>query len=79
MKEESTTAYLIQLEGDGVDGENGRIDQVGKAVGECFGAGDAVVISQSLKGPTKIMTVVVSVFEAAGLTVFEKKTMALLF
>ena len=37
-------------------------------------AGDAGIVSKSAEGLAKIMTVIVTVFEAAGLTVSEKKT-----
>ena len=37
-------------------------------------AGDAGIVSKSAEGLAKMMTVIVTVFEAAGLTVSEKKT-----
>ena len=37
-------------------------------------ADDAGIVSKSAEGLAKVMTVIVTVFEAAGLTVSEKKT-----
>ena len=41
-------------------------------------ADDAGIMSKSVDGLAKMMTVIVSVFEAAGLTVSEKKTETML-
>ena len=41
-------------------------------------AGDARIVSQSAEGFVKMMTVIVIIFEAAGLTVSEKKTETML-
>ena len=42
-------------------------------------ADDAGVVSKSPEGLTKMITVIVTVFEVAGLTVSEKKTETMLF
>ena len=41
-------------------------------------ADDAGIVSKSAEGRAKMMTVIVTVFEAAGLTVSEKKTETML-
>ena len=50
-----------------------RMDRVRKAVWGMLYADDAGVVSGSPEGLAKVMTVIVTVFEAAGLTVSEKK------
>ena len=41
-------------------------------------ADDAGIVSKSAEGPAKMMTVIVTVFEAAGLTVSDQKTETML-
>ena len=62
-----------------MDRETEPIDRVKKEVWGMLYADDAGVVSKSLEGLTKMMTVIVTVFEAAGLTVSEKKTEIMLF
>ena len=50
------------------------MDRVRKAVWGMLYGDDAGVVSKSPEGLTKMMTVIVTVFEAAGLIVSEKKT-----
>ena len=57
-----------------MEGEIERMDDVRKAVWGMLYADDDGVVSKSSEGLTKMMTVIVTVFEAAGLTVSEKKT-----
>ena len=73
-EDESIMSNLVHLEEDGVDWETESMDRVQKAVWGMLYADDAGVVSKSLEGLTKMMTVIVTVFEAAGLTVSEKKT-----
>ena len=73
-EDEGIMANLVHLEEDGVDGQTEPMDRVRKAVWGMLYADDAGVVSKSLEGLTKMMTVIVTVFEAAGLTVSEKKT-----
>ena len=47
---------------------------VRRAVGGMLYADDAGIVSTSAEGLAKMMTVIVTIFEAAGLTVSEKKT-----
>ena len=51
---------------------------VRRAVWGMLYADDAGVVSKSAEGLAKMMTVIVTVFEAAGLTVREKKTETML-
>ena len=51
---------------------------VRKAVWGMLYAGDAGIVSKSAEGLAKMMSVIVTVFEAAGLTVSEKKTETML-
>jgi len=78
-EDEGIMANLVHLEEDGVDGQTEPMDRVRKAVWGMLYADDAGVVSKSLEGLTKMMTVIVTVFEAAGLTVSEKKTEIMLF
>ena len=72
-------ANLVHLEEDRVDGQTEPMDRVRKAVWGMLYADDAGVVSKSPEGLTKMMKVIVTVFEAAGLTVSEKKTEIMLF
>ena len=47
---------------------------VRRAVWFMMSADDAGIVSRSVKGLAKMMTVIVTVFEVGGLTVSEKKT-----
>ena len=78
-EDEGIMANLVHLEEDGVNGETEPMDRVRKAVWGMLYADDAGVVSKSPEGLTKMMTVIVTVFEAAGLTVSEKKTETMLF
>ena len=60
-------------------GENAEpLDRVRSAVWGILYADDAGIISKSAEGLAKRMTVMVNVFEAAGITVSEKKTETML-
>ena len=71
---EGIMANLVHLEEDGVNGETEPMDRVRKAMWGMLYADDAGIVSKSPEGLTKMMTVIVTVFEAAGLTASEKKT-----
>ena len=51
---------------------------VRRAVWGMLYAGDAGIVSRSAEGFAKMLTVIVAVFEAAGLTVSERKTETML-
>ena len=68
-------ANLVHLEEDGVGGTNEPpLERVRRAIWGMLYADDAGIVSKSPEGLAKMMTVIVTVFEAAGLTVSEKKT-----
>ena len=78
-EDEGIMANLVHPEEDGVDGEAEPMDRIRKAVWGMLYAEYAGVVSKSPEGVTKMMTVIVTVFEAAGLTVSEKNTEIMLF
>ena len=78
-EDEGIMANLVHLEENEVDGETEPLDRVRKAVWGMLYADDAGVVSKSQEGLTKMMAVIVTVFEAAGLTVSGKKTEIMLF
>ena len=71
---------LVHLEEDlGADGvREDPLARVRRAIWGMLYADDAGVVSKSAEGLAKMMTVIVTVFEAAGLTVSEKKTETML-
>ena len=64
---------LAHLDDDGAGENTEPLNRVRSAVWGMFYADDAGVVSKSAEGLAKTMTVIVNVFEAAGLTVSEKK------
>ena len=75
-EDEGIMANLVHVE---EDWQTEPMDRVRKAVWDMLYADDAGVVSKSPEGLTKMMTVIVTVFEEAGLTVSEKKTETMLF
>ena len=73
---EAIVRDLVQLNDAGVVGteEQEPLAYVRRAVWGILCADGAGTVSKSLKGSAKIMTVIVTVVEAADLTVSEKKT-----
>ena len=67
-------ADLVHLEEDGVGTNEPPLERVRRAIWGMLYADDAGIASRSSEGLAKMMTVIVTVFEAAGLTVSEKKT-----
>ena len=65
-------------EGSGSGPDETLLDRVRRAVWEMLYAGDAGIVSRSPAGLARMMTVIVEVFGAFGLTVSEKKTETLL-
>ena len=66
------------LEEDVVGANSDPLTCVRSAVWGMLYADDAGIASKSAEGLAKMMTVIVTVFEAAGLTVSEKKTETML-
>ena len=52
--------------------------RVRRAIWDMLYADDAGIVSKSAEGLAEVMAVIVSAFEAAGLTVSEKKTETML-
>ena len=76
-KDEAVVRDLVQLNGTGVVGTEEQKDPLALPRGALWGmlyADDVGVVSKSAEGLAKMMTVIVTVLEAAGLTVSEKKT-----
>ena len=69
---------LVHLEKDGVGVNADLLTRVRRAVWGMLYADDAGNMCKSAEGLAKIMAIIVTVFEAAGLTVFEKKTETML-
>ena len=57
---------------------SGPLECVQRAVWGMLYADDAGIVSKSAEGLAKMKTVIVTIFEAAGLTVSEKKTETML-
>ncbi|MEP5351923.1 MAG: reverse transcriptase domain-containing protein, partial [Luteolibacter sp.] len=78
--DEAIVGDLVQLSDAGVAGteEQEPLACVRRAVWGMLYADDAGIVSKSAEGLAKMMTVIVTVFEAAGLTVSEKKTETML-
>ena len=66
------------LEEDVLVGKEVPPARVQRAVWGMLYADDAGIVSKSAEGPAKMMTVIVTVFEAAGLTVSDQKTETML-
>ena len=65
---------LVHLEEDVVGGREVPLARVERAVWGMLYADDAGIVSTSAEGLAKMMTVIVTVLEASGLTVSAKKT-----
>ena len=65
---------LVDLDEDVVDGKEVTLACVRRAVCGMLYADDAGIVSMSAEVLVKMMTVIATVFEAAGLTVSENKT-----
>ena len=65
---------LVHLDDNGAGRVERPLDCVRRAVWGMFSADDAGIASKSAEGLAKIMTVIVTVFETAGLAVSEKNT-----
>ena len=74
--------YLVHLEEDlGENGVKVKPPLIACVQGSVWGvlyADDAGIVSKPAEGPAKMMTVILTVFETAGLTVSEKKTATML-
>ena len=77
-EDEDIVRELVRLEEDVVVGKEVPLACVRRAVWGMLFADDAGIVSKSAEGLAKMMTVIVTVFEAAGLTVSEKKTETML-
>ena len=69
---------LVYLEEEAGVGAGTPLERARRAVWEMLYADDAGVVSKSLEGLTRMMTIVVDVFRAFGLTVSEKNKQVLL-
>ena len=65
-EDEGIMANLVHLEEDGVGGQTEPMDRVRQTVWGMLYADNAGVVSKSPEGLTKMMTVIVTVFEAAA-------------
>jgi len=77
-KDECIVRDLVHLEEDRVVGKEEPLACVQRAVWGMLYADDAGIVSKSAEGLARMMTVIVTVFEAVGLTVSEKKTETML-
>lgn len=73
-EDEDIMRDLVHLEEGVVTGQEVPLACARRAVWGMLYADDAGIVSKSAEGLAKMMTVIVTVFEAAGLTVSEKKT-----
>ena len=80
-KDEAIVRDLVQLNDAGavaIEEEQEPLACVRRVVRGRSYADDAGIVSKSAEGPAEMMAFVMTVFEAAGLTVSEKKTEAML-
>ena len=77
-EDDSILKDLVYLEEDAGVGAGTRLERVRRAVWGMLYADDAGVVSRCQEGLTRMMTIIVEVFGALGLTVSEKKTETLL-
>ena len=77
-EDEDIVRDLVHLEEDVASGKEVPLARVQRAVWGMLHADDAGIVSESVEALAKMMTVIVTVFEAAGLTESEKKTETML-